>query len=394
MNPSTAYDLVQQQLSEHMFPLLVKNLSSDVFRRALTIFAISISISLVISLISITIGLRESVVSRLEKMGQNVFVVTPSNFLLFKGFTQADAEAIKMVPGVKNVVCMYVTTNDVERAGEKISSRVVGVPTSDKKILIDEGYYEVFLGPSPSKVVSPASLGFSVWNSLGEPHLLERIEVPGMGEYKLESVFQSIGKYEDDFSIFIPIESVWQYKNVSTYSSFTVFVSDPTIQGAIQERLERSRGVDDFSVSDNQKMLKDTQGIISLLEWFFIAISVTSIFVSGVGVANTFYIEVAERKGFIGVLKALGATDGDVVFLFLTESAFMGALGGLVGTLFANFSGGILSELARQRNVFLTPVIPSWLWAGSIVLGTCIAIVFATIPAKKAAQLDPVEVLR
>lgn len=394
MSSEAGKEFLEGQLSEHLFPLLVKNLTSDLFRKGLTIFAISISISLVISLISITIGLREEVRSSLERMGQNVFVVSPNNFLIFEGFTQADLEGVRRIPEVKSVVGMYVVTSQIQRGENQILSRAVGLSSDDKKILIDEGYYGISIGPSPSRVSKPISLGFSLWNEVGEPHLLEKIKILGMGEYKLESVFRSTGRYEDDFSVFLPIEDVWGYKNVSTYSFLSIFVSNPNIQNSIEAQLEKSRGVNDFSVSDNKKKLEDTQSIISLLEWFFVAISMTSIIVSGVGVANTFYIEVAEQKSYIGVLKALGATDDNVVFLFLVESSIMGALGGLLGVLFASFSTSVIAEIAKQKSVFLTPVIPNWLWLGSIVLGMGIAVLFAITPAKKAAQLDPVEVLR
>jgi len=379
-------------MGEKMIQLVIKNLINDKFRKLLTIITISISISLVISLISITLGLRQTVSSSLERMGQNVLGVSP-NPILSTGFTQKDVETIDKIPEVKDIVSVYITTNPVQRGDENVISRVVGVLPDEKKILIEQGYYEIFLGPTPTKVTNPASLGFSLWKSLGEPHLLERIQIKGIGEYKLESVFKSVGDYSDDFSIFLPMEDVLKYKNITTYSYLIVFVSDPNIKNIIEDNLEKSKGVKDFYVSDNKKKLEDTQTIISLLEWFFVAISTTSIIVSGVGVANTFYIEAAERKNYIGILKALGATEGDVVYIFLIESAVLGGLGGLIGTLFANFTGSIISEMARQRNVFLNPIIPGWLWISSIVLGTLIAVVFAITPAKKASQLDPVEAL-
>jgi ABC-type antimicrobial peptide transport system permease subunit len=363
-------------------------------RNLFTIFAIAISIAVVIGLISITIGLRESVKANLDKMGQNTFVISSSDPFFFRGFTDLDITSIKRISDVKDVVSLYVTTSHVKRRDINIFSRTVGLYENEKAVLIEEEYYEIHLGPTPSKVNNPISLGFSIWKQIGEPHLLEKIEIVGLGEYKLESVFKSTGNYDNDFSVYLPLDDVWSYRNASTYSSLMVFVSDPSIKGLIKENLERSRGSKDFSISDNKKVLEDSNAIISLLDWFFVSISIASVLISGVGIANTFYMEVNEKREYVGILKALGATNQDITTLFLVQSIIIGGLGGFFGLFLGNFIGIILSGIANQRGIFLNPVIPNWLWIGSIFIGTGIGALFGTLPAKKASELNPLEVLR
>jgi len=128
------------------------------------------------------------------------------------------------------------------------------------------------------------------------------------------------------------------------------------------------------------------------------AIGAIGLVVSLFGIANTMAMAVLERTREIGIMKALGARNRDISRLFLGEAAAIGVLGGLIGLAAGFLSGKLLDVAARgmfdiPERVSLFHVTP-WLAAGSVVFSVFVSVLAGTVPARRAARLDPVESLR
>jgi putative ABC transport system permease protein len=173
----------------------------------------------------------------------------------------------------------------------------------------------------------------------------------------------------------------------------------PEAQEDIEKLLRRTRGVkegeEDFSVQTPEAALESLNDILTGIQVFIAIIASISIIVGMIGIINTMLTAVLERKKQIGIMKAIGAKNSDIFYMFFIESGMMGLMGGLAGTIIGSLVayGGTLAigglvgtELSPGINVV---VIISAL-AGSFIIGALAGIV----PAMRAASQHPVDALR
>jgi len=187
--------------------------------------------------------------------------------------------------------------------------------------------------------------------------------------------------------------SLFPYKE-GTYASAEIRLADPRSANEVKARLKNS-GYHVLGASD---VIESINLVFLIVEGFMAAIGAIGLVVSLFGIANTMAMAVLERTREIGIMKALGARNRDVGRLFLAEAAAIGALGGVVG-LAGGFLVGRLLD-AAARGIFDIPEwvslfhVSPWLAAGSVVFSIIVSVLAGTLPARRAARLDPVEALR
>ena len=135
--------------------------------------------------------------------------------------------------------------------------------------------------------------------------------------------------------------------------------------------------------------LSETVGsLLAMLSAFLLLITLIASFVGAIGVANTMFMGVLERTKEIGVLKAIGATEKDIMSIFLAESMIIGIIGGILGLVFAV----VILQIAGEFGI------PFWLRyriiGFAVVFAAVVGILAGVIPARQAAKLDPVDALR
>lgn len=182
------------------------------------------------------------------------------------------------------------------------------------------------------------------------------------------------------------------------YSSALVTVDDAAHATDVEQKL-RDLGYTAFSVAGVLKQIERTLTVVTVMVGFLTGIA---LLVSTLGIANTMFTSVLERTREIGVYKAIGASDLQVMGMFLIESSLIGLIGGLLGlgiAALATFPGDAIAAkliadraaVAFEQSVFDMPL---WLLVGGPLLGTLSAVVAAYIPARRAARVDPVTALR
>jgi len=158
----------------------------------------------------------------------------------------------------------------------------------------------------------------------------------------------------------------------------------------IVRALEMSKGKKDiymtYSTQDSQEILSSIIGVVSAV---LLVIAIITLIVGGIGIINILLVSVTERIREIGIRKALGAQKKDIIFQFITESIIMTGISGSIGIFLGVLGGNIISQAIQIPPVIDVPVIIG-AFLGSVVLG----LVFGVYPAKKAADLDPIESLR
>jgi putative ABC transport system permease protein len=167
----------------------------------------------------------------------------------------------------------------------------------------------------------------------------------------------------------------------------------------IQYTLRQSHNItdpskDDFTVQTQEDALKSFNTIFSGITILLISIAAISLIVGGVGIMNIMYVVVTERTAEIGLKKAVGATNANILNEFLTESVLVTLLGGILGIVFGSLLGWIIALIAQSANLAWTFSVPLYAIALACGVSATIGIGFGVFPAMNAAKLNPIEALR
>jgi len=180
------------------------------------------------------------------------------------------------------------------------------------------------------------------------------------------------------------------------YASLSVRVKSPSLVDATEKKI-KDLGFSAFSLLDASKSLRIFFSVVDLLLGIFGSLALA---VATLGIVNTLVMAILERRREIGVLKALGAADGDVKQLFFVEAGVMGLAGGMLGVLLGWLIG---QALTFATNVYLKrqdlpgvqiSSVPLWLIAGAIGFAILVSLIAGLYPASRAAKLNPVDALR
>ena len=206
-------------------------------------------------------------------------------------------------------------------------------------------------------------------------------------------------KLAEDLHVMQPSDlrdSMRGFNNQPSYSTISVRVKNPKQVEAVEQAIKRL-GFNTFSILDATRSLRQFFAILDLFLGIFGSLALA---VASIGIVNTLVMAILERRREIGIMKAIGASDGDVKRLFFAEAGAMGALGGVVGVGLGWLIGHVINlgtniYLKRQA---LPPEnfwsVPWWLVGAAIVFAFVVSLVSGLYPAARAARLDPVQALR
>ena len=405
--------------------LSINNLLHRKMRSWLTILGIIIGVAAVVAIVSIGAGMQQSISAQLGGLGADIISVSPgfnraTGFGEFGGvgtttnsqnLTVKDIQTIKSVSGIQYVDGIVSGRADVTYLAKTASLQVQGVDALAWNAMttseLDSGRY---LSPGDGNVVV---IGNAVATKTFKKTLL--INTPIVIEGKAFNIVgilkASGGSSRDDDTIFMPASAartVITDIGANQFSSIQIKVSDSKMAGEIanttEERLMIQRHVNadtkDFTITTAQAMQARISSVMDTMSMFLTGIAAISLFVGAIGIANTMFMSVMERTRQIGVLKALGTTNMEITKLFLTESAIMGFIGGLMGIFLGFIASGTISELgvrmlgAGMRGGSMSTVITPELVLFSLGFSVFIGAVSGLLPARRAAGLQPIEALR
>ena len=180
------------------------------------------------------------------------------------------------------------------------------------------------------------------------------------------------------------------------YSSISVRVSNPSRIQPVEDAIKKM-GFTAFSILDASRSLQQVFFVVDIFLFIFGSLALT---VASIGIVNTLVMAILERRREIGIMKAIGASDGDVQLIFFAEAGAMGILGGIVGVILGWAIGQIINF---GTNIYLKSqslppehfwAVPWWLVAFAIGFAFIVSLVAGLYPAARAARLDPVQALR
>jgi putative ABC transport system permease protein len=410
-----------------IFKLSLSHVKKSKLRSWLTIIGIVIGVAAVVAIISIGEGMKENVANRLKSLGADLITVSPGYSRAsggggFEGgrggggsasinLTDRDTNAIKQVAGVLYVNGIVSGRSDMTIGTEKTSVSITGIDLNTWRSMVttelEAGRY---LQPGDSNAVV---IGYSLAHeTFLEPLSLNRPVTIGGKNFKVVGIFiQSGGGFggggdnaiymSDDYARGVITTNVSR----NTFTSIMVKVTDPNLADKVATdiitKLMSSRHVNprtrDFTVTALASIQQQIEGVVQSISLFLTAIAAVSLIVGAVGIANTMFMSVMERTRQIGLLKALGATDGEVTELFLMEAGLFGFVGGILGIITGVLISVTISAVGLRAigpggtmNAVVTPDLIVFALVFSIIIG----VISGVAPARSASKMNPVDALR
>jgi len=378
-------------------------------RTFLAALGIAVGIASVILLTSIGEGLRKFVLSEFSQFGTNLIIVTPGTvstagmsigmFGTIRPLTIEDAEAVRRAPYVL-LTNATIDGNAEVSAGGKRRRVWVGGMTAD---WLEVGKMRMRMGSflPRENVTSPrplAVLGSKVKEELfgAENPLGRRIEI-GSYRFQVIGVMESKGQVlgaDFDESVCIPVARAQVLFNREGLAGFHVLYDPEAPVEKVVEGIRRiikvRHGRDDITIITQDQALDVLGAVLGVLSFAVGALGSISLLVGGVGILTIMTIAVNERTSEIGLLRALGGRQNQILSLFLGEAALLAAVGGAAGLALGVAVARLLTVIVPAL-----PVSTPW-WFALLAEGMAVAVGLAAgvLPARRAARMEPVDALR
>jgi putative ABC transport system permease protein len=385
-------------------------LTSYPLRSGLSMLGIGIGVTAVIVLTSIGEGTRLYILEQFTQFGTNILAINPgkTETIGIPGvlggtthkLTIEDAEAIKRLPGVETVTPVTFGQARVEANGLGRSVPIYGVTEAMPDVFKFEVRQGTFLpGGDPRRGESVVVLGpklkrelFAEANALGRFVRIagHRLRVIGIQAPK----GTMMGIDLDDLA-WVPVRTAMQMFNQDELIEIDVIFSHTGLREQVVRDVrrlltERHDHREDFTITTQNDMLEVFGNIMDVITMGVGAIAGISLLVGAVGILTMMWIAVGERAAEIGLVRALGATPGQVSLVFLTEAAALSTVGGAAG-----LGAGLgLAALIRVLVPGLPVHTPMRFAIAALVVSLLVGLVSGLMPARRAAGLDPIESLR
>ncbi|MFH1187193.1 MAG: ABC transporter permease [Candidatus Levyibacteriota bacterium] len=392
----------------------IQALRANILRTLLTMLGIIIGISSVILIVSIGQGAVSFVTNELSSFGTNIFSINPGGDIISataggsNTITLEDVDAIKNDKSLANIdKVAVVSQGTVKISANEIEKSFLaqGVTNEMFEVLNPNIVYGEFISEDnvlgSEKVVVMGVDAVEEFFGEGADPTGEKIKINNI-PFRIIGVVETTSVLFGGFlnkMIFIPInvmfdqilgEEYVQEIDISVKNVDTINQTIADVEVILRDRHNLKEDEDnDFITQSFQDLLSSTETITNLLTLMVAAISAISLVVGGVGVMNIMFVSVTERTKEIGLLKAIGAKERDILIQFLIEAIVMTSVGGLIGILL-----GVLGSFLISLAVGIPFVISPLAIIIAVGVSMCVGIIFGIYPAKKAASLSPIDALR
>jgi putative ABC transport system permease protein len=407
-----------------IYSMALKALKDRKLRSALTILGITIGSALIVALVASTGGLTASVSKQIEKIG--VTTITISSTSPRFPITDDDIRAVRDIAGVKDVIPYFSRRLSLNYGGNTLSVSLFGIEQGKiqslyKGIALSRGSLADEYDPTGivigSAIANPPSGSFPPVDVNGM--LVLQGSASGSASASTYSFlvrgilapYGAAGFFDIDEAAFMSLTGARMLFSSAYYSGLYVIVESPDAVDSVVASLQNYYG-SNARISSPSALLSTVQSVTTQLTYFLGSVAAVSLFVAGVGIANTMYISVVERTREIGILKAIGYRPRQILSLFLAEAAITGVIGGLIGTLagvlLSFLLGGSLpffgfrmpgigfrpGQQATAASTSFSPALSVGLIAFSLSFPVAIAILAGFYPAWRASKMNTVTALK
>ena len=391
-----------------LVPLALSRLAAARLRAMLTMLGVIIGVGAIVALVSVAQGATSGITNLIEGLGTNLISISPgaNRFGFVRGaagsantLTLGDADAIAAIEGVDQVAPTVGSVAVVVSGANNTTTSISGVTPQFQKVRA----YDIWRGSFISAAENQAGLRVAVIGSATAEAL--KLDVNAVGSqilvggvpFRVIGVLQPKGILDDQ--VMIPLSTMRAYFVAGNYvASISVGAVPPEtipltklrIATTLRARHALAAGAeDDFSVVDQAQLLSAFSTITGFLSLLLAGIASISLIVGGIGIMNIMLVSVRERTREIGIRKAVGARERDILLQFLIEALVLSLAGGLFGIAFGVGASAAIGAIAGWGLHVSTQTV-----ALAVVFSLIIGVVFGVWPARQAAKLDPIEALR
>lgn len=373
-------------------------------RSALTMFGVIIGVAAVVVLVAIGSGARNLVQSEIEGLGSNIIFVVPGQLTFGSSPSVSrmqleDVEYLGRVVGDDRAIAAAINSGESIRAGRtETFASVMGANENLRNVFnrpLSKGRYlsRVDVETRRRVVVLGSETARKIFGDV-DP-IGRRISIAGT-RFRVIGVFgevgQSFGQARDN-ELQIPVTTAQRLFGVNRvdYLAVRAPTADeiPRLQREVVDALKRKYPGEEFSAVTQTQLLGTIGKVLGALTGVLAAIAAISLLVGGVGVSNIMLVSVRERTQEIGLRKALGARQRDILAQFLVEAILLTTIGGIVGIALGAGAAYAISALSP-----VPAAIAWWSPALAFAVSAAVGVFFGVVPARRAGRLDPVIALR
>lgn len=400
----------------NLLKIALRALANNKLRGFLTMLGIIIGVASVITMLAIGQGSKRSIQAQISEMGSNMIMIQPGADM--RGGVRQDASAMETLKlqDYEDIVneTRYVsaTSPSVNSSGQAIygannaPTTVYGISPDYMEIRryeVEDG--DMFSDQDVQTAAKVCVIGKTVVDNLfpggenpvGRVIRFQKLPFRVVGVLKSKG-YNSMGMDQDDL-ILAPYTTI-QKKILAithlqgiTCSALKEEYTDQAID-EISEILRRNHRLretddDDFTIRSMQELSTMLTSTTDIMTTLLAAVAGISLLVGGIGIMNIMYVSVTERTREIGLRMSIGAKGMDILAQFLIESILISVTGGLIGVLFG-VGAALIVNVVAHFPIYIQP----WSVLLSFVVCTVTGVFFGWYPAKKAAQLDPIEAIR
>ena len=400
----------------NLLKIALRALANNKLRGFLTMLGIIIGVASVITMLAIGQGSKRSIQAQISEMGSNMIMIQPGADM--RGGVRQDASAMETLKlqDYEDIVneTRYVsaTSPSVNSSGQVIygannaPTTVYGISPDYMEIRryeVEDG--DMFSDQDVQTAAKVCVIGKTVVDNLfpggenpvGKVIRFQKLPFRVVGVLKSKG-YNSMGMDQDDL-ILAPYTTIQKKVLAITHlqgitcSALKEEYTDQAID-EISEILRRNHRLqetddDDFTIRSMQELSTMLTSTTDIMTTLLAAVAGISLLVGGIGIMNIMYVSVTERTREIGLRMSIGAKGMDILAQFLIESILISVTGGLIGVLFG-VGAALIVNVVAHFPIYIQP----WSVLLSFVVCTVTGVFFGWYPAKKAAQLDPIEAIR
>lgn len=394
------------------FILALRQIWRNPMRSLLTVLGIVIGVAAVITMVTVGNGATQAVREQIESLGSNQLMIRPEQRMGPGGsagapsFKLEDVDAIaNQIAGVKAVAPQRQQSMTVVAQGRNWSTQVIG--SSNQYFILDNRQIRQGRYFEPQEEQSGAAvcvIGTTIEKEIfGSSNAVGQMLRTGQFSCRVVGVLESkgqaaIGGDQDDLVV-MPIQTFQRRVSGNTRVSAILVSVDSQIDRALvtesirllmRERRSLSDADDDnFMILDTEEIARRVSSTTEIMTMLLGAVAAVSLVVGGIGIMNIMLVSVTERTREIGVRLAIGALEREVLMQFLIEAVVLGAMGGVLGVVIA-FIGSFALAATMGVPFIFDPSINMIAFLFAALTG----VIFGYFPARRAAQLDPIEAVR
>jgi len=400
----------------HLAKAALADFKRNKVRTFLTSLGIMIGVLSVVMLIALGIGLKNYLKQTFESLGANlIMVMAGSGFgggedgegggglagamsgMMRAGieFDEKDVSSLKRISEIEYVVPMYFEGLVIESGDEKEIGYVMGVNEEMFDLMDSEMVDGVIFDRSDLQARSKkAVLGYTLAENLFDEFYDAVGKTVRMNNlrFKVIGVMEKTGDNEMDRSAVIPYTTTFGSMNPDKtfWGIYLGVLSEDDVEMVSEKAevvLSRRYDEDEFELVEQAEMLSTINEIFNIVNGVLVAIGSISLLVGGIGIMNIMYASVTERIKEVGIRRAVGATERDILMQFLTESVLLSVFGGALGLVLSALIVVIVHPFFPMAINLFSVII-------TLVISCGIGIFFGVFPARRAAKLPPIEAIR